>query len=513
MNTKRSILDLFSEAFSDFGKEGGGGNPVARLLNTVIQATNADRGTVYLNPSIQSDEKLRSLNSIIATGIKDRMISLDVDKGVAGHVFKTCQGYFTNDTSSDPHFYQQIDELTGYKTKSIAAVPLRWKDGIILGVLQVLNKKDGEFSNEDIQMMDVLAVMASIAVDHMVTVETLKDTENLVAHRRTLWSKAIQGLNLKSVNPELQAIYDNVSSYATSDSTCLIVGESGTGKEVISRLIHTTSNRKNAPLIAINCAAIPASLFEAELFGVAKGAATGVLPRKGQIEMANRGTLFLDEIGEMPLEMQAKLLRVLQEKRVVRLGAEDQGQLIDFRLVCATNRDLLQLVKEGKFREDLYYRINVISVRLPPLRERKGDIESISTSLIENLHAKRGWTIKKLSSDALKKLMNYPWPGNIRELQNRIECALITSGDRQIIEARDIDLHEENQTATVIQFPQQVLAESTKDFSPMREAKTIFEIEYAQKVLHQVKGNKAEAARRLGMSREGLRKLLSRKAA
>lgn len=510
MNSNRTILELFSEAFSDFGKNPGYGNPVARLLNTVIQATNADRGTVFLNPSVQSDEKLRSLNSLIATGIKDRMISLDVTKGVAGHVFRTSQGYFTNDASSDPHFYQEIDEQTGYKTKSIAAVPLRWKDGLILGVLQVLNKKNGEFTNEDIQMMDVLAVMASIAVDHMVTVETLKETENLIAHRRTAWSKAIRGLNLNSVNSELQAIYDNVANFATSDSTCLIIGESGTGKEVISRLIHTSSRRKNAPLIAINCAAIPATLFEAELFGVAKGAATGVMPRKGQIEMANRGTLFLDEIGEMPIEMQAKLLRVLQEKRVVRLGAEDQGQLIDFRLVCATNRDLLQLIKEGKFREDLYYRINVISLRLPPLRERKGDIEAISYSLIESLHAKRGWPVKKLSPDALSKLVNYPWPGNIRELQNRIECALITSGDRLVIEARDIDLREEKSSSNVIQF---IPTTEIENATTMRLAKAAFEIDYAKKVLLQVKGNKAEAARRLGMSREGLRKLLSRKSA
>lgn len=517
MSDSCTLLKLVSEAFREFYQNLTEGNPVARLLSTAIEATNADRGTVFLDPGFNIDENFKSLRSFVATGIKDSSIVVGVDKGVAGHVFQTREGYFTNNVSQDPYFYSHIDHQTGYTTRSMAAVPLRWKNGVIMGVLQVLNKKTGEFSTSDLQTMEVIAVLASMAIDHMVTLETLEDTENVVAHKRTLWSRAMEGITLKSENPELQSIYDNVARFAQSDSSCLIEGESGTGKEVITRMIHTHSARKSGPLIAINCAAIPGSLFEAELFGVAKGTATGVGARKGQIELAHRGTLFMDEIGELPLEMQAKLLRVLQERRVIRLGAEDQGRMVDFRLVCATNRDLSALVKEGKFREDLYYRINVVNLKLPPLRERRGDIPAIAQSMIENLHLKRGWPRKSISSQAQKKLLSYEWPGNVRELQNRIESALIMSRDRAVIGPEDLLLGDI--PSNVVSLADYRAAKDVPgpwaqfDGKSMKDAKAIFENELVERTIKQAGGNKAEAARRLGMSREGLRKLIGRRSA
>src|SRR5713101_1257612 len=228
----------------------------------------------------------------------------------------------------------------------------------------------------------------------------------------------------------LRAVLDQVRIVAPTDSTVLIEGETGTGKEVIANAIHENSNRRNRPFVKLNCAAIPLGLLESELFGHEKGAFTGAVAQKlGRFEAADGGTLFLDEIGDIPLELQAKLLRVLQEQEFERLGSTHTRR-VNVRVVAATNRDLAGLVAEKQFRMDLYYRLNVFPIALPPLRHRLEDIPTLVAYFVNRYAASMAKRIERITSDAMEALLRYPWPGNIRELQNFIERAVIlTKGD------------------------------------------------------------------------------------
>jgi len=229
----------------------------------------------------------------------------------------------------------------------------------------------------------------------------------------------------------MQALYRKIRKVAPANATVLIQGESGTGKELVARALHNLSKRAKAPLISVNCAAIPESLIESELFGHEKGAFTGAsAARTGLIEAANGGTLFLDEIGELPLEAQARLLRVLQEGEIRRIGSV-QSQKVDVRLIAATHRRLKRLASSGQFREDLFYRLNVISLELPPLRERGQDVLEIARSFLARQNAEQGSDLY-LSRAAEQAISQYPWPGNVRELENAIERASILCEQRQI---------------------------------------------------------------------------------
>jgi transcriptional regulator with GAF, ATPase, and Fis domain len=230
----------------------------------------------------------------------------------------------------------------------------------------------------------------------------------------------------------MEDIFKIIGQIADSKSTVLIMGESGTGKEIISRAIHYNSNRRNCPFVTINCAAIPETLIESELFGHEKGAFTNAIERKlGRFEVAHQGTLFLDEIGELSLATQAKILRFLEEKEFNRVGGSKTIK-VDVRLIAATNKDLTQLLKKGSFREDLYYRINVVPIIIPPLRERKGDIPLLLDHFIKKFNKENKKNVKGVSKEAMELMMNYEWPGNVRELENLIERVIALSANDQI---------------------------------------------------------------------------------
>ncbi|MBV1920849.1 MAG: sigma-54 dependent transcriptional regulator [Pseudomonadales bacterium] len=241
----------------------------------------------------------------------------------------------------------------------------------------------------------------------------------------------------------MQLLFKRINKVAPTDSTVLIQGESGTGKELVARALHEQSSRANGPMISVNCAAIPESLIESELFGYEKGAFTGAnSSRKGLVEAADGGSLFLDEIGELPLEAQARLLRVLQEKEVRRIGSV-QSKTVNVRLMAATHRDLKSLAKIGKFREDLYYRLHVVDLKLPPLRDREKDIRQLAESLLERTGNRMNTPNLRYSSDALLAIEHYSWPGNVREMENAVERAVILCESEEITQellAIDIDL-------------------------------------------------------------------------
>ena len=241
-------------------------------------------------------------------------------------------------------------------------------------------------------------------------------------------------------SPAMQQIYRMVALVAQKNSTILITGETGTGKELIARAIHYNGLRKDHPLVSVNCGAIPANLLEDELFGHVKGAFTGAHQhRVGRFEQANRGTLFLDEIGSMPLDLQVKLLRVLQEREFQKVGGTSTVK-VDVRIIVATNSDLLDSVRRGEFREDLYYRLNVIPIQIPPLRQRREDIPLLVSYLTKKYCAEQKLPLKQVSHEAIKRLIGFDWPGNVRQLENAVEMAVSLSGDRQLLDLSDFPI-------------------------------------------------------------------------
>ncbi len=288
---------------------------------------------------------------------------------------------------------------------------------------------------------------------------------------------------------------------AKTDSNVLILGESGTGKELLAHAIHNASNRNLASFVKINCAAIPGELLESELFGYEEGAFTGAKKggKKGKFELANGGTILLDEVGDMPMTMQAKLLRVLQEKEVERLGGNSLKN-IDIRIIASTNKELEKLVKKNEFRKDLFYRLNVMAIKLPPLRERKEDIEILANELRMKIAGRLGIYVEGISQDAIQYLKSYDWPGNIRELENVIE--------------RSINLLDTDLIIKPKHLPQRLTRKKSKTYSEGdRNLKSIIEEvekEIIQECLEKTKGNKNKAAKMLGISRVGLYKKIER---
>jgi len=290
-------------------------------------------------------------------------------------------------------------------------------------------------------------------------------------------------------NPEMKKVFDLIATIAPSDGTVLIQGESGTGKELVARAIHNQSKRSQNPFVVINCAAIPATLMESELFGHRRGAFTGATSdRPGKLEVANTGTIFLDDIDSLSIKMQAKLLRVIQQKEFERIGTH---RLIkaDIRIIASSNQDLLQLVSRNRFRQDLFYRLNVLPIALPPLRERKDDIPHLLNHFLRSYAKQKGGITKQLTPAATDHLSSYHWPGNVRELENLVERICTINPER---------------TIRLGNLPPLEAVAAREEQAPLRQATQAFEKQYIQSVLEAAKGNKSEAARRLGIHRNTL---------
>ncbi|MGB7055574.1 MAG: sigma-54 dependent transcriptional regulator [bacterium] len=347
--------------------------------------------------------------------------------------------------------------------------------------------------------------MKSGAYDYLNKPVNLDELELIIEHIQSdqnmrqeleLLRAAVQGEfkwdSFIAESPRMQEILSLISRVARSDTSILIMGESGTGKDLVARIIHNASGRKNSRFVAISCAALPETLLESELFGYERGAFSGAEKRKiGRFELAHRGTLFLDEIGDIPISTQVKLLRVLQDFTFERLGGNASIK-VDFRLITATNQDLKEKIAHNTFREDLFYRLNVITIKLPALRDRREDIKPLAEHFVEKFSKKCGYDKKNISKNTLSKLMRYDWPGNVRELENVMERAVVLSRSANISE-NDIPLEGDTTSASSASGS---LADVEK--------------EHIASILTQTSGNLSEAADRLGIHRNTLRLKIKR---
>jgi len=350
---------------------------------------------------------------------------IELDRTLSGRAFTSRLPVMisSSDLSSDPFAMR-----TGLK--SGCKIPLIAHDRV-LGILGVGRLSEDPFTEEDVDLLTAVGEQVAVAVENALAYRKIDELKNKLQEETLYLQEEIRSeYNFEEIigtSPILKHALEDVQTVAPTDSTVLIFGETGTGKELIARALHNLSSRSDHPLVKVNCAAIPTGLLESEMFGHERGAFTGAVEqRKGRFELAHRGTIFLDEVEEIPLELQPKLLRVLQEHEFERLGSGKTIR-VDVRVIAATNADLAQLVAEKKFRGDLYYRLNVFPITLPALRERAEDISLLVHFFAHRFAQHMKKPIKTIPTDALAQLTAYSWPGNIRELQNLIERAVILS--------------------------------------------------------------------------------------
>ncbi len=404
------------------------------LLTRIIQS--ATRLTLGETSSLllvhPENNKLYFEIALGKKGTEIKRFSLEMGEGIAGWVAKHNTSLIVNDVQSDKRFQSKISQSIGFPTSSILAVPMRIKENCI-GVIEIINKQDGrKFNDDDLKWLEIFATQAAIAIQNAKAYQQAKEEIVLLQEQvRTTpgYHTFIYASN--AIKEKLKIAY----RAAETDSSVLILGESGVGKELFAEQIHLHSKRKDKPFIRVNCAALPEGLLESELFGHVKGAYTDATDdRRGRFELADRGTLFLDEVADMPLAVQAKLLRVLQNKTFERVGSS-QPITVDVRILAATNSDIEKLVQQGLFRTDLYYRLNVLPIYVPPLRSRREDIPLMADTFLDQFSRQMKKQTRGFSEEASAQLLSYTWPGNVRELENAIERAVVLTQEGEYITA------------------------------------------------------------------------------
>jgi formate hydrogenlyase transcriptional activator len=356
--------------------------------------------------------------------------ALPVEEGPAGWVWQTQQPLIVSDLSEETRWPRFLELVTRFGMRSVCDLPLTTARQR-LGALAFLCKQVAAYDAADLDFLQLVANQVAVAVENALAFDCIEKLKDKLTREKVYLEEEIRTEHnfdeIVGESPALRRVLKEVETVAPTDSTVLIRGETGTGKELIARALHQLSPRRDRTFVKLNCAAIPTGLLESELFGHEKGAFTGAITQKvGRFELAHQGTLFLDEVGDIPPELQPKLLRVLQEQEFERLGSTRTVR-VDVRLVAATNRDLAPMVASGQFRNDLYYRLNVFPVVLPPLRDRRDDIPRLVRHFAQKVARRMGRRIETVPAEAMDALVRYAWPGNIRELENVIERAVILS--------------------------------------------------------------------------------------
>ncbi len=414
-----------------------------------------------------------------------------VGEGIIGQVFETGKPAIIPKVSEEPRYLNRTGAVTGEEGRDLSyiSVPIKLENRII-GALSVDRVHAGQLSlEEDLRLYSIIASLISQAVKLRQSAQ--EERQRLIEENLRLTKELkdrFRPSNIIGNSNAMQEVYDLIAQVSKSDATVLIRGESGTGKELVAHAIHYNSLRAAKPFIKVNCAALPESVIESELFGHEKGAFTGaVSSRKGRFELADGGSLFLDEVGDLSPALQIKLLRVLQEKEFERVGGTETIK-VDVRLIAATNIDLERRIAEGRFRQDLYYRLDVFPIHLPPLRERKTDILLLADYFVEKYGKRNHKDVRRISTPAIDMLMAYHWPGNVRELENCIERAVLLS--------RDDVIHGHHLPPTL----QTAETSGTAFSGRLASALENVEQELILDALKSARGNMAKAARGLGVS-------------
>jgi formate hydrogenlyase transcriptional activator len=383
---------------------------------------------VFLPDSERCQLRLHALDFPEARGFSKEDSLYPVEGSAPGRVFKTGKPFVG--TKADLMSEREGPETRAEGIESVCALPLISRNRT-LGVLGLGSRVENSFSSEDVDFLVRAAGQVAIAIENALAYREITDLKDKLAQEKLYLEEEIRSeVDVEGIvgqSSALRQVLQLVETVAPSDSTVLLLGETGTGKELIARAIHDRSRRKDRTLVKLNCAAIPTGLLESELFGHERGAFTGAVTQKiGRLELADQGTLFLDEVGDIPLELQPKLLRALQEREFERLGST-RTQKVDIRLVAATHRNLQRMVKENQFRSDLYYRLNVVPIRIPPLRERPEDIPLLVRYFTEKYARRMQKKIETIPAASMRKLALWHWPGNVRELENLVERAVVLS--------------------------------------------------------------------------------------
>lgn len=466
------------------------------LLNTIVlQAMSVVSGEAASLLMVQDDKNsLRFEVAVGPKGVEAKNIVLGLT-GIAGWVVKNNKSLIVNDVLRDSRFDPSVQRATGYQNRNMLACPMR-VGGVCVGVIEVLNKSNNEdFNNDDLATLELFANQAALSYHN--SYKFRKSNEEIINLQDQIkQDKGFHTMIAKS--PVMLELIEFCKKIASSNASVLILGESGVGKELIAELLHLHSGRADKPLVRVNCVALPEFLLESELFGHVKGAFTdAVSDRVGRFEAASSGTIFLDEIGELPLSCQPKLLRVLQNKSFEKVGSSKTLD-IDVRVIVATNRDLGTLVKEGKFRSDLYYRLNVFPITVPPLRERPEDILELSNFFLRRFSREVKKNFLGFTTGALDSLVTYKWPGNVRELENAIERACVI-GSPPYITSEDLFFGVRDFTPrTDYVIKDKTLKDATEDFKRV----------YIKDILKQNGGNRTKVAKILHIQRTYLSKLI-----
>lgn len=490
---------------------------ILEVTKAIIEANNADevlhaifKAALALFDveacSLALSETTGELNYVYSTGPgKTNSFRVPAGKGFGGWVVANGKPVLSNTPSADPRFYGKVDSKTGFTTSSLLCVPLVLNKKTI-GVIQLLNThKPHGFQPNDLNVLTLFADIAATAIKKHEYLKLVQSSHNAFREDERRRNRLV-GINSQAMKTAVGI----AKTAAASNSTVLLISESGTGKELMARSIHRWSERHHTPFIVVNCVALTPELLASELFGHEKGSFTGASQRKiGKFELADGGTVFLDEIGELTLNLQATLLRVLQEREFQRVGG-NQNIRVNIRIIAATNRDLQAEVRAGRFREDLFYRLNVVSVNLPPLRHRREDLPELIQFFLGRYCRDTGRPLLALDPTVKTALCSYSWPGNVRQLQNTIERAVVlTRGpviNAQVL-PRDI-LGSTQPAKRGTQSPCDF--EALAPEMPMTEAVRLFQSEKIRRALQQTQGNKSQAARLLGLVPSNLNRMIKK---
>jgi Nif-specific regulatory protein len=462
---------------------------LSQIMESATRLSEAEASSLLL-----MDKEKNGLFFEVALGSKGREVqkyTVKMGEGIAGWVAQNNKSLIINDLENDKRHLSNIGKEINYTSKTMMAVPMRVKDECI-GVLEVINKKDAAgFSQDDIEWLEIFANQAGLAI---VNAKSMEEANSEIKQLQDQL-KTDQYHTIITKSPAILEKLEIIDRVAKTDSSVLLLGESGVGKELFAEQIHLRSGRSRASFIRVNCAALPEGLLESELFGHVKGAFTNAIAnRQGRFELADGGTIFLDEIGDLPLSLQAKILRVIQERKFEKVGS-DHTVTVNVRIIAATNKDLEEQVQKGQFRSDLYYRLNVLPVYIPPLRQRPEDILELAQFFLKFFMRETKKQFDGFSQEALEAMLSYSWPGNVRELQNCIERACVI-GKNKLIGRSDLFLKQESDSSG------EVMERNLKN------AVNLFKANFIRRVLEENSWNQTEASRALAIQRTYLSRLI-----